>query len=252
MGRFIDLTGKKFGKLTVIKRVEDHILPSGGHIIMWLCECDCGNICIVDGAHLRSGNTKSCGCLKTKIGALLSPINKKENIYDLNSRDYGIGYTNKGEEFYFDKEDFSKIKDYCWHINQDGYVIARDCNSKKAIKMHRLIMDCLDCNVLIDHKHGKHTKNDNRKANLRTCTSSQNGMNRGLFSNNTSGRTGVSYNAKRRKWQAYITVNRQRYRLGAFENFEDAVKAREDAEKKYFGDFSYDNSQKLLNNTKLI
>jgi hypothetical protein len=52
--------------------------------------------------------------------------------------------------------------------------------------------------------------------------------------NNTSGRRGVSYDAKREKWVAYISVNKKRHTLGYFANFEDAVKARELGEETYF------------------
>lgn len=246
MGNFIDLTGQRFGMLTVIKRAEDHVQPNGDHVIRWLCKCDCGNECIVRGSHLRTNNTNSCGCLKSTIGTMLAHINKKENNYDLSSQSYGIGYTSKEEPFYFDKEDFSKIKKYCWYINKDGYVVSRDCNSKKVIKMHRLIMNCLDCSTPIDHKYGKNTRNDNRKENLRICTSSQNGMNRNLFPNNTSGVTGVSYNKRDKKWVAYITINKQRHSLGSHNTFEDAVRARKEAEEKYFCEWSYDNSQKTI------
>ena len=55
----IDLTGQKYGKLTVIKRVENNI----SNRVSWLCKCDCGNETIVDSNSLRTGNTKSCGCL---------------------------------------------------------------------------------------------------------------------------------------------------------------------------------------------
>lgn len=65
MGRFIDLTGRQFGHLTVLKQVNDNILPSGLHEKMWLCHCDCGQDAIVRGAFLRTGHTKSCGCCKT-------------------------------------------------------------------------------------------------------------------------------------------------------------------------------------------
>ena len=245
MGNFIDLTGQRFGMLTVIKRVDNYIQPNGDTIIKWLCKCDCGNDCITRGSYLRSNNTRSCGCLKTAIGNLLASVNKKENAYDL-TNEYGIGYTFKNEEFYFDLEDYDLIKDYCWHINKEGYVVARDCDSKKVIKMHRLIMGCLNCRITIDHKHGKHTKNDNRKDNLRICTSSQNGMNRDTFPNNMSGVTGVSYDKRSKKWVAYITVNRKRHNLGYYNNFEDAVNARKNGEEKYFGEFSYDNSQKEI------
>ena len=62
--KFIDLTGKKFGKLTVLNQEEDYIQTSGRHRSRWKCICECGNECIVDGDALRTGNTKSCGCLK--------------------------------------------------------------------------------------------------------------------------------------------------------------------------------------------
>lgn len=57
MGKFIDLTGQKFGRLTVIKRAEKI-----NNRIKWLCKCDCGNEKKVNSAELLSGNTKSCGC----------------------------------------------------------------------------------------------------------------------------------------------------------------------------------------------
>lgn len=65
MGRNVkDLTGKKFGMLTAIKRVEDKIYSSGRHSVMWLCKCECGNEKIIARGALVKGETKSCGCLK--------------------------------------------------------------------------------------------------------------------------------------------------------------------------------------------
>ncbi len=58
MGKFIDLTGQKFGRLTVIKRVEN---TDDGRI-KWLCLCECGKKIIVQAGSLKGGNTKSCGC----------------------------------------------------------------------------------------------------------------------------------------------------------------------------------------------
>ena len=60
---FIDLTGQKFGKLTVIKRVEDHQKPSGNSLVQWLCKCECGSEKVVSAESLRSGHTQSCGCV---------------------------------------------------------------------------------------------------------------------------------------------------------------------------------------------
>ena len=55
----ISLAGKTFGKLKVIKRVEN----SKGNQPRWLCRCTCGNMCVVDGRYLRGGQAQSCGCL---------------------------------------------------------------------------------------------------------------------------------------------------------------------------------------------
>ena len=58
-----DLTGKRFERLVVLKQANDYIKPNGRHESNWLCQCDCGNIVEVLGYSLKSGHTKSCGCL---------------------------------------------------------------------------------------------------------------------------------------------------------------------------------------------
>ena len=243
-----DLTGQKFGRWVVIKRVEDCIFKCGSRKRQWLCECSCENHTIrtVLESNLKNGRSKSCGCLKVET----PQINKQYNEYDL-SGEYGIGYTTKGEEFWFDLEDYDKIKDYCWYYNKD-YVCAHDKNLGKLIFLHNLVMNAID-DIIVDHiKHSKrHThKIDNRKSNLRFATKSQNCMNRHIQSNNTSGITGVSWDKKRNKWVAYIRVNRKFIYLGHFINKDDAVKERKEAEEKYFGEYAFDNSQKILKEEK--
>ena len=61
MGKFIDLTGQKFNKLTVLER--DYTNPDKKRAY-WKCQCDCGNIIITRGESLRTGHTKSCGKCK--------------------------------------------------------------------------------------------------------------------------------------------------------------------------------------------
>ena len=233
-----DLAGRKFGRLTVIEQTEDYVDKNGKHIAQWSCACDCGNAnsIIVTGHSLKSGNTKSCGCLSIeKSIEKITKYNKtKYNTYDL-SGEYGIGYTTNGREFYFDLEDYDLIKDYCWHIN-DEYVVAKLSNGKH-IKFHKLIFPKAK---EIDHKN--HKKYDNRKSNLRVSNHQKNMMNRKKHSNNTSGVTGVYFNKSVNKWVAEITANKCRIGLGSYVNFEDAVKARKEAEEKYFGEWSYDNS----------
>jgi hypothetical protein len=77
-----DITGERFGKLTVIKRGEDFIGPAGRET-QWVCKCDCGNTTIVRGHALRNGHTRSCGCLivdsSTKHGLYNTKIYGKYN-----------------------------------------------------------------------------------------------------------------------------------------------------------------------------
>jgi hypothetical protein len=58
--KFIDLTGQKFGKLLVIRRMENNKRGEAE----WECLCDCGKICITVCSRLRNKNTRSCGCTR--------------------------------------------------------------------------------------------------------------------------------------------------------------------------------------------
>lgn len=237
MGKFIDMTGQKFGRLTVVCRTENHIQPNGVSSIMWLCKCDCGNEIITSGMSLRRGCTQSCGCFHKECAAKQGRKNKKYNTYDLTG-EYGIGYTSKGEEFYFDLEDYDKIKDYCWFI-EDGYVTTNDKLTRKSVRFHRLILPVKDYEQV---DHIKHRTNDNRKSQLRIVNGTQNNMNRVRQSNNTSGTTGVYWDESKQRWCSEIMVNKKKIYLGVYKNFEDAVRARKEAEEKYFGEYSYNNS----------
>ena len=79
MGSFIDLTGKKFGRLTVIKKLEKK-----GNEWYWQCKCDCGKERIVSGVSLRRGSCRSCGCLKQEKDK--SP---KGNVIDMIGKKFG-------------------------------------------------------------------------------------------------------------------------------------------------------------------
>lgn len=63
MGKFIDLTGQRFGRLVALERVEN----SKSRQACWRCICDCGNHTVVCSFDLRSGNTASCGCWQKEI-----------------------------------------------------------------------------------------------------------------------------------------------------------------------------------------
>nr|DAH26975.1 MAG TPA: Acetone carboxylase alpha subunit [Caudoviricetes sp.] len=60
----MNLEGQRFGKLVVIKKGETRVTKGGCKTRTWICRCDCGRELIISTGHLRSGNTKSCGCLR--------------------------------------------------------------------------------------------------------------------------------------------------------------------------------------------
>ena len=63
----VDMTGQKYGRLTVISRAEDYVSPKGKTATRWLCKCECGNLCIVKRENLIHSKTKSCGCAKKGV-----------------------------------------------------------------------------------------------------------------------------------------------------------------------------------------
>lgn len=159
---------------------------------------------------------------------------------------YVIMYTTKGEQFLVDLDDFEKVNKYYWGKDNDGYFVhGFKINGKnKKIRLHRFIMNCPD-NMVVDHIHGKESRFDNRKENLRLATVSENGMNRDLGKNNTSGVTGVTWHKQLKKWIVRIQVAGKRISFGTFDNLDNAIAVRKQAEEKYFGEWSYDNSQRV-------
>lgn len=242
-GNISDYIGKKYGLLTILGYGKPKI-TNGKHIIKtWKCKCECGNVVDLIPSRIKAGKTNSCGCLKIKCISDRMRA-KNHNLYDINSaEEYGIGYTNNGTKFKFDKEDYCKLKEYCWFLNNSGYLSAKIRGTNKHIMMHNLVMNGL----YVDHINND--KCDNRKSNLRFGAQkysfdSYNQMNKALQSNNKSGCAGVTWHKRDCIWEVNISVGNKQYYIGRFNNFDEAVAARRNAEEEYFGEYSYLNSQK--------
>ena len=93
MGKtLIDLTGKKFNRLTVIKRSYPN--NNWGNA-KWLCKCDCGKEKVIEGSNLTRSLTKSCGCLRNEKRRLkpgLASMRRVINSYKGNARKKGLEY----------------------------------------------------------------------------------------------------------------------------------------------------------------
>ncbi len=112
-----DLSGKKFGRLTVLSRA-----PNSGRRTMWYCLCDCGSRLSVRAENLVSGNTKSCGCIekerpnatihgmcRTRLAAIYNSM--KQRCYNERSSEYYL-YGGRGiyicDEWLNDRTSFFK------------------------------------------------------------------------------------------------------------------------------------------------
>jgi hypothetical protein len=219
-----EMIGNRYGKLIVIKETEKH-----GKNRMFQCKCDCGNLTITQMGGLRSGHTKSCGCYHDKVplkGFNNIIIHKDYAEMIIESNKFGVVST------FFDLSHLDEIKKYTrWYLSSKKYVETMLSN-RKIIKMHTLF--CKTDKPFVDHKDGN-TLN-NRDNNLRGATVQENCRNQKIRKNNKTGCNGVHKFGD--KWRARINIGIKNVSLGLFNNLDDAIKARKEAEIKYFGEFS--------------
>ena len=136
-----------------------------------------------------------------------------------------------------DLDDVDKVKNIKWHRSDlqrsTYYCLSNDSEWKR---IHRLIMGVTDKNIVVDHIN--HNGLDNRKSNLRICTSGQNTCNCLTSKNNKSGHKGVYWSKERKKWCAQISINNKTKGLGRYDTIEEAIEARKKAAKEYYGEFA--------------
>lgn len=153
-----------------------------------------------------------------------------------------IIYTRKGEEILVDDEDYDRLNKYTWHINSNGYAvrgvpIPGKKRASTTSAMHREVMGLSKGDPrLVDHRFG--IKTDNRKSELRICTNQQNLWNRKAYPHGASGLKGVTCRPKRKKWEAYITLNGKKTFLGVFNTAEEAHEAYCRAAPLFHGEFA--------------
>lgn len=206
--------GSVVGRLTVVEIVGK---SSNGSFI-WLCSCECGNTKEVISSSLNSGLVQSCGCLYDEIKGKQKLTHGRSN-----SREY---------------HSWSAMKQRCYCPEHDYY----ENYGGKGIKVceqwlnsfETFYSDMGECpeGYSLDRIE---VSGNYCKENCRWTDNSMQGYNTNKKINNTSGKTGVSYHTKQDKWQAYISANNEQLYLGTYSTFEEACKAREEAELKYYG-----------------
>lgn len=129
---------------------------------------------------------------------------------------------------FIDKKFINKVKKYKWSVRSSGYVYAH-YNKNKNIQLHRLIIGKVSKGLVVDHKNENPL--DNRIANLRVATHSQN------HSNNSKIK-GYHYDKLRNKFYVSIKKESKSIYIGRFDTESEAKQARLAAEKKYLDKFA--------------
>lgn len=131
-----------------------------------------------------------------------------------------------------DNEDVEKVINYKWHQTTGGYI-----KNTELGMLHRYILNINNDNDNLVVDHINHNTLDNRKNNLRVCTQKDNVKNTIIAKNNNSGVTGIGWMLSRNKWRVRISLDHKQIYLGLFDDFEEAIRVRQEAEIKYFGEF---------------
>lgn len=126
--RIKDLTGQRFGKLTVLEL--DTTKKSNKRTVQWKCQCDCGKQIVVDGAHLRQNQTKSCGCLREYI--------HQDLIKDITGQTFGMltvlhrtnRKTSSGVYYWLCQCDCGTIKEIDGESLRTGSTISCGCSKR--------------------------------------------------------------------------------------------------------------------------
>ena len=208
MPKFINQTGKRFGRLVV----QQHLGRNKNLKQIWQCVCDCGNKAVVTTQELNKGDTSSCGCyLKERItkhgGSLKSSYNTwramMRRCYNLKDKDYrkygAVGIKVCSE----------------WH---DYLTFAAGVGEPKGDET----LDRID-------PYGDYTPQNCRWASL-----SDQARNQRLHPKNTSGHVGV-YKAYENKWIAKIMVGKKAFYSKVFDTLEEAIAARKELERTHWG-----------------
>ncbi len=182
MGKFIDLVGIKFGKLTANNLIK--VATTGRNQWRWQCTCECGKETTVFTSNLTSGKTKSCGCSQNNSG-------EAHGMYK-----HGCASSTNGVDPVY--KSWSKIKERCYNINDPNYFTY----GAIGITMESKFIDDFEAFLA---EVGEYPKDgtkytidriDNDEGyitgNMRWATKEQQVRNRGKFKNNTTGFTGVS------------------------------------------------------------
>lgn len=189
--------------------------------------CVCGG---VFSSHFDGKPYCNKHYLRMKTNGVPDVVGRKSvNLFFVNGEDVRC-VTSSGKDFFVSVSDLPAVQKYSWCFSKTGYPVA---NVKgRVTKLHRYLLNP-ESKDFVDHIDGDPA--NNRRSNLRICSAKENSRNCSKKSDRSIV-AGVTFH--KGKYRARIMVNRKEIALGYFATQEEAVEARLDDEKKYFGDYS--------------
>lgn len=228
--------GDVFGEWTVID-FAPHRIFNKQFVKYWKCRCSCGIIREVCQGSLLGGKSLSCGhigrdnLIKRNAG---NQYGKKPDNIREQLEDYTKIFNDVGDFFIVDNEDAEKFDGHrCWI--QDGRWFVLEHGERFSVQNFIL---GLSKNSIVDHKN--RNPSNNMRENLRECTPQENFFNKSKNKRNKTGISGVQKEYRGDKLYYHVTLNKNNKKVYSnhFSNFDDAVKARLEAEAKYFDEFA--------------
>lgn len=209
MPPFVDISGKKYGRLKVIKKDETR----HGY---WICQCDCGTIKSIRACNLKAGTTKSCGCLNQEL------IHQKQR----NSKDITGHYFGELEAIKYVSSDDNGTRWLCKCHNCGSFTTVTLSYLKKYKSC-----GCLMRQASFDNIYNYH----NEVLELNTIAGIL--KRKDAFANNKLGIKGIWYNHKKNHYVAYISFKNKKYTLLRSQDLQKCIDARNEAEKYLHADF---------------
>lgn len=205
-----DITGMRSGRLVAVRPTDQRRRSS----ILWLCKCDCGGEVLAEPYKIRNQVISSCGCIRTE-----------KKIKDITGQRFGRLVA-------LERLNKKRGSSFLWRCQCDcGKTVETSANS--LLSGNTRSCGCLRIEAIkrTNAKYGSVA--DRMRLVDGTCLERIERSR--LQKNNTSGCTGVQ--ARGDKWIAVLTFKKEVHYLGIFETQQEAIQARKDAEKRYFGEF---------------
>lgn len=230
-----DLTGQRFGRLTVLAATEKR----NNKKIVWLCKCDCGDEAEVTSTYLTRGDTRSCGCLNRELAGQRMKAQRKDQEFIEKSEQRRLEAVRRdytGERFgmlvAIKPTEERKYNSIVWEYRCD-------CGNHCYKAINQVLHDNPNCGCISEEMY----RNNGLKSIVHLHSEIEYDTNAKMLRNkkpmkgNISGVRGVTWAKHAKKWRALINFKKKKYDLGYFKHKEDAVNARKRAEEMLFEPF---------------